>query len=411
VGHFTSILQLVRPVTRTLGIEITDSCIKAVEMTASSKSKPVLHGYETEYLPDQAVDDGRIKEIYSVITTVQTLVAKLNPKSKSVHMVVPSQSIMVRFLKFPDIPLKELQKLVDFEVKHNIHLPFDHPVYDFVKLNGTEEGAAKPKFNSKSAPKKLEAAKPSIKEDDEDWLGQVAAGKQDSLGLGGSQDLLFGDNQKTEPVTSPMEKLQCDVMLVAAPRELIEEYSQIARAAGLKLKSLEIKALSLFRFIHDAQITNSNGTFLVIDVNPRASDVSIFHESQLKITRNLPILFEEKKKAVTQEEASSLDSMFAEFNSDFSATHNASNDLAHELERLLNFYRYTLNNRTQVFDRVLLSGDVDCLPELAKVLQEKLGIEVVLIATAQITNAAAPKNLLYSVYSVAIGLALRGNGL
>ncbi|NHN30736.1 type IV pilus biogenesis protein PilM [Paenibacillus agricola] len=406
MGHFTSLLQLVRPMTRSLGIEITDSSIKAVEMTAGSKGKPILHGYETEYLPDQAIDDGRIKELYSVIRTIQTLVAKLNPKSKHVHMVVPSQSIMVRFLKFPDIPLKELQKLVDFEVKHNIHLPFDQPVYDFVKLNGTEEGAAKPK----SAIKKQKESKKSPKGSDGDWQGQAATGKQDSLGLGGEHDLLFGNSKQPEADAEALEKLQCDVMLIAAPRALVDEYSEIAKSAGLKLKSLEIKALSLFRLIHQIQITNSNGTFLVVDVNPKATDVSIFHESQLKITRNLPILFEEKKAEVTHEEGSPLDSLFTDFNTDFSATHHASNDLAHELERLLNFYRYTLNNRTQVFDRVLLSGDVNGLPELAVVLQEKLGIEVALFGTDQITNAAAPLNLLFSTYSVTIGLALRGTG-
>src|SRR5690606_32798220 len=53
---------------------------------------------------------------------------------------------------------------------------------------------------------------------------------------------------------------------------------------------------------------------------------------------------------------------------------NGCNDLAHEIDRLMNFYRYTLNNREQTFDSVILSGEVNQLEKVKAFLAERLGL-------------------------------------
>ncbi|WP_165452280.1 type IV pilus biogenesis protein PilM [Paenibacillus thalictri] len=388
-----------------IGIEITDHAVKTVEMELKSRRNPHILCYGSESLPLNCVDDGKIIEPYKVIQSIQTLFARLNIKSKRVHLVVPSQSIMVRFLKLPDIPLKDLRKLIDFEVKHNIHLPFENPVYDFVKLNGSERPAKK-----SSKPPKKDSGAASLAEPD--LLGLREAASTSNFGLDLKGINLFGEDTSA-PEETP-EAVQCDVMLVAGPKELIEQYLEIIRSAGLKPISMEFKALSLYRLMEKTEFADPKATCLVVDINENVTDISIFHDCLLKITRTVPIHF--KKPADPQqtsdtpippEEEVSLFSLFQSNDKESEFTASCS-DLAHELERLMNFYRYTLNNRNQEFSRIVLSGDVVRLHDIEVYLRERLNMEVTVAYSPGIKTDDGLLEHAFPAMAVPIGLALRG---
>jgi type IV pilus assembly protein PilM len=346
-------LSRIKPAKGTLGIEITDRCIKLAEIIPLRNNTYKMQNFLIEMLPDHVVDDGRIIDSSRVILTLQSMVAKLNIKVKEVHIILPSQLIMVRFLKLPDIPLKDLRKLVDFEMKHNIHLPFDAPFYDFVKLNS-------------------------------------------------DIDLLFADQEEN---TIDHNLLQCDVMLVAAPQQLIDEYQEIFTSASLKPLSMEFKALSLFRVMEFTNMADAQSTILFIDLNEHLADVSIFHNRQLKITRTIPMNFAADPKNSDSEEVKEMFSEYMNQDSDFG---NACKDLSFEVERLMNFYQYTLNNRDHEFSKVLISGDVQQLVEIANYLAKRMPCEISLMRSKHIQSAHPQINDLFPSIAVPIGLALRG---
>lgn len=401
-NRFSSIVQLFSPVTSSLGLEITDSSIKMTELRLYKSKPPEIKAYHVEKLPKKAVEDGRILEPVTVTRALQTLTARVSQKTKFVHMVLPSQAIMVRFLKFPDIAHKDLVRLVDFEMKHHIHLPFDQPVYDFVKMNGTEAGRLT--GHSSRRQKKIVHNKLPEASKSDDLFGQAAASKEsgglDLKGVGG----LFGDSRQAEEGPQ-VEETQCEVMLVAAPRELVDEYMNAVKAANLKVSSLEIKALSLYRVIEYMDFADKQGTLLVLDINERLADMSIFHDGMLKITRTVPVSFSEKEEGGA---ASDIDQLFAAFSDPDADFRGSCGDLAHELERLMNFYRYTLNNRSQEFSRLVLAGDVGRLNEIAGLLRERLQLEITMFYTERVQVQNMFQDL-FPVYAVPIGLALRGN--
>lgn len=403
LNFIASLVQWFTPGTSSLGLEITDSSIKLTELRLHKNKAPEITAYHIEKLPEKAVEDGRLIDPVTVTRTLQTLMARVNHKVKFVHMVLPSQSIMVRFLKFPDIPRKDLAKLIDFELKHHIHLPFDQPVYDFVKWNG---GKGENSLSSAKKPKKKVFYNKLPEARKDDVFGQAAAAKQSGFDLR-SVDDLFGESKLAEE-GAPEEKTQCDVMLVAAPRELVNEYMSTLQAAGLKITSLEIKALSLYRLIEQTEFTDSRGTFLVLDINERLADVSIFHNGMLKITRTVPVSFVEKEHSG---KASEIDQLFAAFSDPDANFRSSCSDLAHELERLMNFYRYTLNNRSQEFSRMVLAGDVGRLNEIAQLLQERLQLEIQFFDAGQLHVQDLNFQELFPAYAVPIGLALRGNAI
>ncbi|MCD1257455.1 pilus assembly protein PilM [Paenibacillus athensensis] len=399
-----SLLQALKPDRSSLGIEITDAKIKMTHIRLYRGKAPLIHNYLSEPLPAGTVEEGRIKEPLKVIQTLQTMMTRLDSVPKHIHTVLPSQLVMVRFLKLPDINERDLGKLVDFEVKHQIHLPFEQPYYDFVKLNGSNHTAGPKRSSAGKANKKKNA------QELEAAMKQAASAKEDNFGLGGGKSL-FDEPEADDQPTQQLQ--QCDVMLVAAPQELINEYSEVLQSANIKLSSMEIKAFSLLRLFHSGlPLQEMKGAFLLVDVNETACDLSIFQGDQLKITRSVPLNFASNAAvtpAVDTSMLSNLDTLFAEFADPDIDFRNNCSELAHELERLMNFYRYTLNNRNQEFDGLLLSGDVERLTDIRDSLAERLTVDVRLFHSDELYGLHGGIRQLDPYYAVPLGLALRGS--
>lgn len=87
-----------------IGIEITDYAVKMTEVMVRKDGKPYLLASKTEPLPADTVQDGKILSPLKVIQTLQLLAVQMDFSSPKVHLAIPSQSVMVRYLKLPDIP-------------------------------------------------------------------------------------------------------------------------------------------------------------------------------------------------------------------------------------------------------------------------------------------------------------------
>ncbi|MEK8128604.1 pilus assembly protein PilM [Paenibacillus filicis] len=375
-----------------LGIEITDSAVKLTELMIKSGASASVTSCIREPLPVDAVQDGKIMRPHELVRTLQTAKARLKKRTSRANISLPSQNVMVRFMKFPDIPVKELRQVIDFEIKHNIHLPFEDPVYDFVKLNGHHNQRSSVRLMKRNPPNIQQSA--AIKE---------AAASSESL-FGGKNSDPFADLDQTADVVH--EEL-CDVMLVAVPRPMVEQYVDLFKQAGIKIASIEIKAMSLFRCLQsiDAQL---KGTYLLIDINDTICDVNVFSDGQLKISRNVQVAFQEKEQAKEEHDDPFSWLSGADSHGDSGFT-NACSELAHELERLINFYKYTLNNRNEEFGALFIAGDVSRLDEISEYLQNRLSLKVTsLQASVSWDKELRAKTVASEAFATTIGLALRG---
>ncbi|SDC46858.1 Tfp pilus assembly protein, ATPase PilM [Paenibacillus sp. UNCCL117] len=383
----------ITPASSYLGIEFTDSAVKLTELTIKKGAPPCITSCVLEPLPKHAIQDGKIVEPQEVVRTLQTAKARLSKRANRANICLPSQNVMVRFMKFPDIPLKELRQVIDFEIKHTIHLPFEDPVYDFVKLTGHN--------NQRSPVKLLKREAAATKQ--MTVAGREAAASAEGL-FGSKNHDPFADLDK-QSQDKPEEEL-CDVMLVAVPRAMVEEYMALFKQAGIRLGSIEIKAMSLFRCLQTER-EQPQGTFLLIDVNETICDVNVFADSQLKISRNVQVAFGEEPSKEPQEDSFSWLSDPAD--SGDSGFHHACSELAHELERLINFYKYTLNNRNEEFLVLYIAGDVKRLDEIAEYLQNRLSLKAAkLIVQADWDRPLRSIKLAPEAFAASIGLALRG---
>lgn len=392
-------LRLFRSAKSSIGLEITDHSVKLAEVVIHKTNKIKLVSHMVEPIPPDTVEDGKIKHALPLVQIVRGFVHRRHTRTKRTHLVVPSQSIMIRFLRLPDIPEKDLKRVIAFELQHNIHLPFDRPYYDFVKLNGATGEQIRPVSQMKKRPK---PAKATLKA-----MAEAAPAAEAGNASASAADSMFASFE-TEGSPQPEQAL-CDVLLVAAPLELIETYVEIAEAAGLTPYSIEFKALSLHRLVSRLGMVQDGHTFLLLDINEASSDLSIFHDQQLKITRNVPVSFTVQSKS--QASLNEADQLFAEFadtadeQSDF---RNICADLAHEVERLMNFYRYSLGNRTHEFVKLIVSGDVERLHEIIEYFKERLTVPIQVLFSYSIDMESSEPDALVPRIAVPIGLGLRG---
>jgi len=383
-----SIFRLIKPNRYALGIEISDYAVKLAEICIPKRGQPVLTQSAVERLPEGAVTDGRIRERDEVLFALRKIVSRSRLRTRRAHVLLPGTLVTVRFMKMPDLPEADLRKVIDFEIRHNMHLPFDHPVYDFVKLSGSDHPPRKKK-QIKRKPKQTVPSGQTAQ-----GMVEAAAALEPAFGA----RAIFAENDRPEAEDAP----QCDILLAAAPREQAIEYAEMIREAGLNIRSLEIKPFSLRRLLAGTQDFPAGGAVIVADVGENAADLSIFYGHALQITRNIPVNFGAREEIGGDIALSPFDMSDPDYS--FRA---AAFELADEIERLMNFYRYSLNHREHEFGCVLLAGDAPRLSEIGSLLAERLTPEVRMIEPRVVSSPLPQFDRLFPALAVPIGLALR----
>lgn len=171
-----------------------------------------------------------------------------------------------------------------------------------------------------------------------------------------------------------------NVLLMAAPKELVAKYQTIAQVAGLELKSLEIETFSSARSV----VGNDTVCSLIYDFGEYSIGISIVDNGVIKFFHNLTNLaggdinrsimkimniglekardFKEKRGLNLGEgEKEISDIIFSLFGS-----------IARETERVLNVYNQKFNHRPE---RIIIGGGSALMPGIKEYFKENLKIE------------------------------------
>ncbi len=97
------------------------------------------------------------------------------------------------------------------------------------------------------------------------------------------------------------------VLLIAVPKKIIDDYNQIAKLAGLNLRGVEGETFSLSRCL----IGNDKSVIILIDSGARSINVSIIDDGFIRVTNNLEMGGDKVTKAIVQR--MNIDSEKAEY--------------------------------------------------------------------------------------------------
>ena len=313
---------------------------------------PVLQDIEKIKIEEDMIVGGRVSQAEVLSDLLEDALSE-GILSKEVHLAIPTQNILIRKItSLPDIGEKELAKLLQFEVGERIHLPFENPIYDFVKV-----GSILPD---------------SMEEKDEI--------DEETLSL---DDLAQG-------IQKDLEGPKSEILLFATSQSLSQDLADVCDDAGLKPLTAEIRGLALQRLLSYAHPRWLNEIEMIIDASENSVDIHIFKDGLIVFSRMMSIqsndyvsnsttpqsnnddvlLFEEDLPTYRETQsqiAATLDEV-RNFNQD-----SYVNEVVLEIERAQNFFRYSLNERESEFKRIIVTGE--STDQIFEPLKERMGSE------------------------------------
>lgn len=206
-----------------------------------------------------------------------------------------------------------------------------------------------------------------------------------------------------------------EVLLVAAPKTLIDKYLRVLEMAGLNVVSMETELIAASRSLVPAETAPT----LLVDFGARATDVAVVRGGMIVYTRSIATAGEaftralatglgmEKAQAEEYKKAYGLESAQLEGKIK-QALGPIFDSVVAELKRAIDFYQE--HSGDEKIKQVVLMGGTAGLPQATGLMAEKLGVEVQIanpfqkiIETPELASLADTASL----YAVAVGLAMK----
>jgi type IV pilus assembly protein PilM len=352
-----------------VGLDIGSQSIKLVEIDHEKKGR-ILKNFGIIGLPPDAIVEGSIKEMEIVSSAIKTLYRNLKVKNKDVATSISGYSVIVKKIEMTNRDESELENTIQSEAEQ--YIPFDindvNLDYDILRRGAEEPEETKEK------------------------------GKK-----------------------SPSGKME--VMLVAAKKDVVDDYVSLLQLSGLNPAVLDVDAFAL-QNAFEASATEPGGCYALVNVgaeelgiNAIKDGISIFSRDSSyggnQITEAIMSQFDvdfgqaEKIKLggeKLEKDKSGLEEIFTSVISEW----------VQEIKRALDFLANSYPDEN--IQKIMLSGGSSRIPGFRKYLEleTNLPVEELNPFANLIINERAfdSKYLSYmaSQAGVAVGLALRSIG-
>lgn len=213
--------------------------------------------------------------------------------------------------------------------------------------------------------------------------------------IGSSIHLPF-DNPVFDYYLLSQEGNKTEILLFAVPEEMINQYIHLVREAGGKIVTVEVSSLSFFRLYQEMDLATEEN-IMFVQMNDDGVNVSVFNGQ-------VPLFIREV--AVNWNDNEWLDEMgeVAATNVDIDVRDDF-RDIIVDIERMMNFYQFSLNEGEEKISKVVLTGNHPLIQSFYEQIQEILSVPVEPFFAKEIRNyqgVSIPNH-----YHVNIGLALK----
>jgi type IV pilus assembly protein PilM len=353
-----------------VGLDIGSHAIKLVEIEDTKKGR-VLKNFGIIGLPQDAIVEGAIKEMEIVSSAIKTLYKNLKIKNKNVVTSISGYSVIVKKISIQKRGEAELDASIQDEAEQYIPFDINDVNLDYEILTPpVEEGAEK-----------------------------KAEGDKGDKGL-------------------------MDVMLVAAKKDIVEDYVSLLHLTGLSPAILDVDAFAL-QNAFELSSENISGCYALVNVgaeelgiNAIKNGVSIFtrdssyggyHINEAIISK-FDVSYEEAEKIklggtkIDHKDKGALEEIFTSVISGW----------VNEIKRALDFLATTYPDES--IEKIVISGGSCRFPGFQKYLELETEIPVIELnpfGNLQVNDKAFDsKYLTYMApqAAIAVGLALRSIG-
>lgn len=306
------------------------------------------------------------------IDAIKKLSSENKINTKEVYISVPASSVVIRYLKLPYMPENELREVIRFEAEEHIPFEVEQALIDF---HITKDFVEK-------------------------------------------------------------EERMMEVLLVAAKREIINEYIHIFQKAGFDPLYINVDTFGIEDTWELGEQGSPTGEKVValVDIGARTTNINIIEASASSFNRDIivggndftdsvkdefGISFADAENKKEEKGAILLGEEYGTVTDDERGRisyclESVASRLLDELDRSFTYYYTQLPSYKKNIDKIVLSGGSANLPNLAGFLSQGLGIDVILanpLANIDLSKCSLKVDEIErkkTGFTTSIGLALRG---
>ncbi|MFH1841319.1 MAG: type IV pilus assembly protein PilM [Candidatus Nealsonbacteria bacterium] len=235
---------------------------------------------------------------------------------------------------------------------------------------------------------------------------------------------VFLDWQIIEKVGSGEKPSSFKILLVAVPKEVINQYQEISKNSQLELRTLEAEVFGLSRCLTESHASSTNQPkeeqiLILVDIGARSSTISVVSKDTIQLSHSLDIAGNDLTEAVSK--ALKVDYKEAEkLKKENGITENGRKEIKEAQIPLIDLILNEIKKISQDFTRsekkavqkVILAGGTALLPGLVDYFSENLKLKTekinpfINIDYPQILEGTLKE--LSPSYAIATGAALRG---
>lgn len=328
-----------------LGVDIGSDSLKLALVTGKSIKKVVAVP-----MPHSLVKEGKVVSIDAMGDLIRSAMRDNGVRCTNGALVLSNDVAFVRNVTMPQMSGDQVKYNLPYEFRDYVaedlkDYAFDYAVYSDGASENAEKKLKKPKDSDDVA---SEAGSDIF-----DAEAPVEAGKMESM----------------------------ELMAAAVPKSMIEDSRALFRKAGLKLVKAAPSVCSFIPLIREIEEVNGeSGEYCILDLGYRAIRMYMFKGERHIVTRMLETGLSTLDNVIA--EAYSVDAHLAhtylltnyEDCQNKECCQNAYNDIAAELMRAVNFYRFS-NPDSQLSD-IWLCGGGTMLEPLKKAISETMDLDV-----------------------------------
>ena len=379
-----------------IGVDLGTSAVKMVELqNKGGRALLLTYGYVEQ--PTDIIRSSSQEMESKIVSIIKTIHKDSRMCSKKVIAALPSFSVFSSIINLPLMNKKDLAQAVKWEAKKFVPLPIEEMTLDWKIIPENtvlKESGVKKNNNNNQAAISGQNHNLSLADKDnhggESTKGEIGRIKgqlsQPVKEKAFSLSKLTGFLKKGAKSKNKLAKKSKDnikVLLTAAPKNLVEKYLRIFKAAELELLSLETEAFALER-----SLTGSDpAPVMIIDIGAVSSDITIINNGIPILTRSIDV----GGTAITKALMTNLNVDLAraeQFKRDIGFSpvgqgglpeiiKNTVNPIVNEVKYSLDIY-LSQSGSPKALEKIILTGGSAYLPELVKYLSKLLDIKVII---------------------------------
>ena len=303
-----------------LGLDITTSSIKLIELSLAGGGQYRVEAYAAEPTPPNAMNEKTIVDPEAVGEGIRRAIKRSGAKSREVAIAIAGDAAITKVIQMPrGLKESDLEAQVEMQADQYIPFPMEEVSYDFEVLGASDKDAE-----------------------------------------------------------------SIDVLLVASRTDNVDQRRSAVAAAGLTARIVDVEAFALENacrlMTHQMPDGGIDRTIAVVDFGASSTTFSVLHNLKVTYTRDFSFggqqLTEEimRTYGLTMEEAGR-----AKKEGGLPANYQAEvldpfiDDMTQQVSRSLQFYLASGTGREQP-DKILVCGGCGNVPGVADVIQSRVGI-------------------------------------